>query len=106
MRTLSAELDGTFTDLVLIEGGTSAVRLDTVTSTPGRTDALNSGVGSVTATSECLAPDLAAAAVCSGHRHSREPGAGIPVDSPPFRREFCGTAAGLAASGLGDDHVP
>ncbi len=36
MRTLSADVRGTITDLVLIDGEAGAVHLDKVPSTPGR----------------------------------------------------------------------
>ena len=49
MRTLSADVGGTFTDLVLIDGEAGAVRLDKVPSTPGRADAVLSGVRRVAA---------------------------------------------------------
>ena len=44
MRTLSADVGGTFTDLVLIDGEAGAVHLDKVPSTPGRAEAVLSGI--------------------------------------------------------------
>ncbi|MBT6202288.1 MAG: hydantoinase/oxoprolinase family protein [Alphaproteobacteria bacterium] len=44
MRTLSADVGGTFTDLVLIDAEAGAVHLDKVPSTPGRADAVLSGI--------------------------------------------------------------
>ena len=44
MRTLSADVGGTFTDLVLIDAEGREVYLDKVPSTPGRADAVLSGI--------------------------------------------------------------
>ena len=44
MRTLSADVGGTFTDLVLIDAEGATVHLDKVPSTPGRADAVLSGI--------------------------------------------------------------
>ena len=44
MRTLSADVGGTFTDLVLIDAEEGMVHLDKVPSTPGRADAVLSGI--------------------------------------------------------------
>ncbi|MGY8997627.1 MAG: hydantoinase/oxoprolinase N-terminal domain-containing protein, partial [Alphaproteobacteria bacterium] len=44
MRTLSADVGGTFTDLVLIDGEAGTVHLDKVPSTPGRAEAVLSGI--------------------------------------------------------------
>ncbi len=47
MRMLSADVGGTFTDLVLMDGTSGAVHLDKVPSTPGRADAVLSGIGRI-----------------------------------------------------------
>jgi N-methylhydantoinase A len=47
MRMLSADVGGTFTDLVLMDGQTGEVHLDKVASTPGRADAVLSGIGRI-----------------------------------------------------------
>ena len=48
MRTLSADVGGTFTDLVLMDGEAGRVHLDKIPSTPGRADAVLSGIRRVT----------------------------------------------------------
>jgi N-methylhydantoinase A len=49
MRTLSADVGGTFTDLVLIDDEAGRVHLDKVPSTPGRADGVLSGIGRIAA---------------------------------------------------------
>ena len=49
MRTLSADVGGTFTDLVLIDDEAGKVHLDKVPSTPGRADGVLSGIGRIAA---------------------------------------------------------
>jgi N-methylhydantoinase A len=44
MQTLSADVGGTFTDLVLIDGEAGVIHLDKVPSTPGRAEAVLSGI--------------------------------------------------------------
>ena len=48
MRTLSADVGGIFTDLVLMDSATGRMHLDKVASTPGRADAVLQGIHRIT----------------------------------------------------------
>ena len=58
MRTLSADVGGTFTDLVLIDAETGSVHLDKVPSTPGRADAVLEGIKRITGKGDLSASDI------------------------------------------------
>ncbi|MEX2648816.1 MAG: hydantoinase/oxoprolinase N-terminal domain-containing protein, partial [Alphaproteobacteria bacterium] len=58
MRYLSADVGGTFTDLVLIDGATGTVRLDKVPSTPGSAEAVGRGIARLTAAAGLGAADI------------------------------------------------
>ena len=58
MRTLSADVGGTFTDLVLIDSETGKTYLDKIASTPGRPDAIIDGIRRITSESNLLPRDI------------------------------------------------
>ena len=58
MRTLSADVGGTFTDLVLIDAESGSVYLDKVPSTPGRADAVLEGIKRITGAGNLSADDI------------------------------------------------
>lgn len=58
MRMLAADVGGTFTDLVLIDGETGAVHLGKVPSTPGRADSVLTGIQRIAASAGLTPQDI------------------------------------------------
>ena len=58
MRMLAADVGGTFTDLVLIDGASGAVHLDKVPSTPGRADSVLHGIRRIAAQAGLTPQDI------------------------------------------------